>query len=1147
MRFCAGLIIALITMLGMGSLLAQGPVIFPPADVASSNSSSAMGVPYPQSDGTVNEAALPAAPPLSAGPQQLPSAGQALRSTAEQTTVSAQDRNALLPDSRTPLSLGSEATASSYDQTPLPAEDDLPLAADRQTPLSMGRHAELAAGGESAVLMDEQIPLIEAPQTSLLHGDRPSATQGDHFSQTAVLSPGDVPQQTATSAEIGSPSEQTEEMVVEVRVVGAKNVPREKYLPSIKTRAGRPFDLGLLQEDVRRLYRTGLFVDIKTYTPQVSGGRLVVFEVLERPLLYYVKYVGNRAFSEKRLAKETGLKAGDPLDTWQVDEAQRHLEKFYQEQGFSSARVTVIEGNKTSDRGAIFLINEGRKQRVAWAGFVGNTIATDARLRTQIQCKPGILWFLGGVFNRSQLDEDVDRLTTYYRGLGFFQARIGRDIEVRPDPVDDRREWVYITFVIDEGLRYRIRDISFFGNQKFSNDQLSKVLKLKSGEYFDQAKLQTDINKLRDKYGAIGHVFADIQADPRFLEEPGELNLVYKIEEGEPYRVGMINVRIKGELPHTQVTTVLNRMSLAPGDIADIREIRASERRLRASQIFEVDPTRGAQPKIVFSQPESPVPFPEGERPQIAERPEPPAATPDTIRGQSPGSGGGASSPPAADVIRGQSPSSGTVSLPSPPDWVLPNPFGKRTSGSTSPSVIPVAGTMLEDRSATPAVGTVVGGTTVQPASADLSLGNGAPGVQASSGSILANPAVGSTAWGSSTASGSVIPPPESRIVFPNDSLPGDLSVFSDRPPDETPLQLPLETLVEEARTGRIMFSVGVNSDAGVMGSAIIEEQNFDWTRWPRSWRDIVDGKAWRGAGQRFRLEAVPGSEVHRYMASFSDPYFLNRNVTFGLSGYYYRRNYEQYTEERVGGRVAFGYQFTPDLSGTIAYRGADIKVFDPLVTYWGIPPTIEEAMGTNILHGFEIALTHDTRDNAFLPTEGHFFQASFEQVVGTYDYPRAELDYRHYVTLRQRPDGSGRHVLGLAGKFAVTGSDTPVYDHYYAGGTSSLRGFDYRGASPREYGLAVGGHTLVLASAEYMFPITADDLIRGIVFCDTGTVEESVSDWNQRYRASLGFGIRIVIPAMGPAPIAFDFGFPISEEPGDEDRVFNFFIGFLR
>ena len=114
------------------------------------------------------------------------------------------------------------------------------------------------------------------------------------------------------------------------------------------------------------------------------------------------------------------------------------------------------------------------------------------------------------------------------------------------------------------------------------------------------------------------------------------------------------------------------------------------------------------------------------------------------------------------------------------------------------------------------------------------------------------------------------------------------------------------------------MFGVGVNSDAGLVGSIVLDEQNFDWTRCPTSWEDIRNGTAWRGAGERFRIEAVPGTQVQRYMVNFQEPYlFDDANVSLGLSGYYYDRIYTEWTEAAIGGRISFGYQFTHDLTGT--------------------------------------------------------------------------------------------------------------------------------------------------------------------------------------------------------------------------------------
>jgi outer membrane protein insertion porin family len=129
-------------------------------------------------------------------------------------------------------------------------------------------------------------------------------------------------------------------------------------------------------------------------------------------------------------------------------------------------------------------------------------------------------------------------------------------------------------------------------------------LRLRAGDYFRLEYMQADVNALRDNYGGQGYIFADIEAEPRFLEEPGELDLVYNIAEGEQFRVGKINVKIAGEHPHTKERVILDRLSIKPGQIVDIREVRNSERRLKASQLFVVNPAEGDPPQIVIVPPD---------------------------------------------------------------------------------------------------------------------------------------------------------------------------------------------------------------------------------------------------------------------------------------------------------------------------------------------------------------------------------------------------------------------------------------------------------------------------------------------------------------------------------------------------------------
>ena len=79
------------------------------------------------------------------------------------------------------------------------------------------------------------------------------------------------------------------------------------------------------------------------------------------------------------------------------------------------------------------------------------------------------------------------------------------------------------------------------------------------------------------------------------------------------------------------------------------------------------------------------------------------------------------------------------------------------------------------------------------------------------------------------------------------------------------------------------------------------------------------------------------------------------------------------------------------------------------------------------------------------------------------------------------------------------------------------------------------------------MFPLTADDMLKGVAVCDFGTVEESVSMPAESFRVSPGFGLRIAVPMLGPAPLALDFAVPVNYASTDQIQNFSFFLGLGR
>lgn len=1043
------------------------------------------------------------------------------------------------------------------------------------------------------------------------------------------------------------------EPVVDVRVVGNEAIPLHKIAPHIRTRAGRAFSADLVEDDVRRITKTRQFVNVTTTYQRAPEGVIVIFQVVERPTLRYVRYLG-ATLRRSTLDKHSGIKVGDAVDPYLVEEARRKLEEHYKSKGHALSRVSVVEGIKPGDRGAVFLINEGPRQKVYDVEFEGNTIAEDARLKTQIRSKPPILMVFGGGVDREKIQGDLESLTAYYRSLGYFSAKISHEVEFNDD-----NEWATLRFVINEGPRYKVRSVAVVGASQFPTQELENALQLKNGKFFDQNAMTRDVSGLQDRYGGIGYVYCNVQADPRFLEQPGELDLVYQIQEGDRYKVGRIDVRIEGDAPHTRVNTVLNRIDLRPGDIVDTRKIRDSERRLQASGLFMTDRAQGIMPRITWQAPDGVE--------NVAQEPE------DTIRGQSPDQPAGSSetwqpqpgetdrplvltfnersaSPaiqpdpdnenqaPRPPLFRSNPPARPDATVaPTPqkpgllafdgaaitqwpssfedaqrqidemrgPTWTGPsdgqgNPFAgehRRSSvfqptpefpAAPEPPTAPVFaapptsvpagmpqhdglifrgqspqqpsfGSSMASPSGAGQVGQVplgtmgpssnVGTVSYQPGAG----GSGVVPVQYTQPSSSGMAPVPGEVFGSTSAQPAATSPfgPPGTPVFSGQPAPGygsgsDLS-GAPAPYYEQPARdLTLTPRVQEAQTGRFMLGVGINSNAGLLGNIVIDEQNADLMRWPTSFRDLYEGRAFRGAGQQVRLEAVPGTQVSRYTFIFRQPYLFDTRVQFSGSGYYFQRFYNNWKEERLGGRVGLGYQMPhiPDLSFNSALRLEQVDISNPTVP---TPNALQRALGSSGLYVAEFSAVHDTRDNPFLATQGHRVMLGFDLGFGEYDFPRGTVDARQHFLLGERPDGSGRQVLTLQSQLGITGSQTPIFENYFAGGFSSLRGFNFRGVGPRDLNVNIGGQFQWLNTVEYMFSITADDMVRGVAFCDFGTVERDISLHADNFRVAPGLGLRLTVPAMGPAPIAIDFTVPVLHAPGDDIQNIAFYVGFGR
>lgn len=347
---------------------------------------------------------------------------------------------------------------------------------------------------------------------------------------------------------------------------------------------------------------------------------------------------------------------------------------------------------------------------------------------------------------------------------------------------------------------------------------------------------------------------------------------------------------------------------------------------------------------------------------------------------------------------------------------------------------------------------------------------------------------------------------------------------------------------VTEGETTRLLAGAGVSSDSGLSGNVTLENYNFDLFDWPRSWGEFFSGRAFKGAGQTLRISAQPGTEVTRFRIDFHEPYLMDRPLGLGTSLYLWERGREDYGEVRYGTTISISKRFRKIWAAELTLRVEGIEIDD---VDWLDPKDIREVKGTNALTSLRPTLVRDTTDSLFLPSRGNRTTVSWEQagalggdftfskVIGTTAWHKT----LHTDMLDRKTIFSTKVMMGY-----IFG-DAPIFERFYGGGLGSVRGFSFRGISPRAgiRDAAVGGDFTLLTGAEVTWPLVGDYL-RGATFMDMGTVEEnfSISTW----RVAVGAGLRLKLDFFGPVWWSFDFAGPLAKDENDETQFFSFTIG---
>jgi len=369
---------------------------------------------------------------------------------------------------------------------------------------------------------------------------------------------------------------------VAIRYRDAKTVDEARIRNLMSTKAGSQYRAESLDNDIKTLFESGLVDDVRFLAEPDGAGVRIITDILTRPTINGVGFVGATVFSDQKLAKETKLKSGGAMSDSEILEARRNIEKYYQGYGYPDVLVThrIQETGQAGLSDLIFVIDEGSKNEVRKIRFEGNTVFTTPELKKEMKTKEKG-WFSwltkSGRFESYQLDEDLDAVIDYYRSNGYLRAS---SPGMRRDPVGDGR--VDLVIPINEGEKYTVAGVSFGSMTVFKSEELYPSMTLNGGDAYSSAKMRDDIKTIRSFYGSRG--YADALVSPDIKDAgPNRVTVKYQVTEGSRFKVGRVNIQGNTK---TKDKVIRREVPLNPGDWFNTVELETTKARLENLQYF---------------------------------------------------------------------------------------------------------------------------------------------------------------------------------------------------------------------------------------------------------------------------------------------------------------------------------------------------------------------------------------------------------------------------------------------------------------------------------------------------------------------------------------------------------------------------------
>ena len=352
----------------------------------------------------------------------------------------------------------------------------------------------------------------------------------------------------------------------------------------------------------------------------------------------------------------------------------------------------------------------------------------------------------------------------------------------------------------------------------------------------------------------------------------------------------------------------------------------------------------------------------------------------------------------------------------------------------------------------------------------------------------------------------------------------------------EKPNEYNVLVKVKEKPTGQFNAGVGVSSVDSLVGFVELSQGNFNAKSWPPV-----------GGGQKFQVRAQLGTRRNDLELSFTEPWFLDRKLSFGANAYHRESRYfsDVYDQKTDGVRFSLGQPLTKNMRHSLGYSFEQFEVFNVAST---ASEAIKFEAGKRLASNIDYTISYDSRDRFFAATRGNRTilkpYLSGGPLGAETDIYGLQIKTTHHTPLIWDMIFTTRAQFEAVDTFGDS-DFVPIFDRQFLGGSYTLRGYEYREVGPRESEGrdSIGGNSYAFASIELTTPLW--DNVRGAIFYDWGFVNAESWDFDPaKYNDNYGFGLRLQLPGF---PLQLDYAWPISyhEDRGETGKPrFNFLMG---